>query len=196
MTNSLTKSHFFNSKEALMKWLQINHNQKEGIWVVYYKKSSKKAHIFYDDIVDACLCYGWIDSVPGKLDEEKTKLYISPRRPKSEWSKRNKLKIDTLIQLQLMQEPGFAKIRAAKEDGTWNKLNSSDDLIIPKDLRQKLNQLNGAYNYFIAFPNGVKKNILAWINSAKTQKTRIKRIDQTALLAQDNIRANQWKNSN
>ena len=105
------------TRSDLREWLQANYQQKSGVWLVTYKKPNKY-YLPYSDIVEECLCFGWIDSLPRKLDEEKTMLYISPRKKGSNWSRVNKEYVAKLQQLGLIHEAGLQKIGQAKEDGS------------------------------------------------------------------------------
>ncbi|NJQ97811.1 MAG: hypothetical protein HC784_09630, partial [Hydrococcus sp. CSU_1_8] len=133
----------------------------------------------YSEAVKEALCFGWIDSKIKSLDEERYMQIFTPRKPKSVWSKLNKQYLEELIKNDLMTEIGLAKIKAAKQDGSWNQLDAIEALIVPEDLKQALELNKTAKNYFEAFSNSSKKNILFWIESAKRPETRLKRIEQT-----------------
>ena len=92
-----------------------------------------------------------------------------------------------------MTPAGLEKVEAAKRDGSWNALDAIEALEIPPDLEAALARYDSARGHFDAFPRSVKRGILEWIANAKRPTTRSKRIEQTARLAQDNIRANQWR---
>lgn len=175
-------------------WLAKNHAKAEGIWFVYFKKSANKPRVSYDEAVEEALCFGWIDSLPRKIDDEKSKLLFTPRKPKSVWSKLNKTRIEKLIETGAMTEIGLAKIEAAKADGSWNRLDASDNLEIAADLQKAFDENKTAAKNFQAFPNGVKKAILQWLNAAKRTETRRKRIEETVSMAAKNKRAQFDKN--
>lgn len=180
------------SRKELRDWLRKNHKQKESIWLVTYKKGSE-FWLPYDDIVEEVLCFGWIDSLPRKLDEARTKLRLSPRKPKSGWSAVNKVRIEKLIKNKLMTLAGLEKITAAKKDGSWTKLDQGDKGILSPELEKAFSKNKLARKNFEAFPPSAKKGILEWVNSAKTDETRNKRITETVKLAAKNLRANQWR---
>jgi uncharacterized protein YdeI (YjbR/CyaY-like superfamily) len=175
------------------KWLEKNHTRDEGIWLITFKKTSGKPRIEYEEAVEEALCFGWIDSKPGKLDDERTMLWFSPRKKGSKWSKPNKERVARLTKSNLMHESGLAKVVAAKKDGTWTALDAVEALEVPEDLAKALKSYPHSQKFFEAFPRSVKRGILEWISSAKRPETRAKRIDETARLANENIRANQWK---
>ena len=182
---------FVEDREALRAWLSEQHSSDEGIWLVFYK--GEKRTLSYDDIVEEALAFGWVDSKPGKVDDEKTKLYLSPRNPESNWSALNKRRVAKLQEAGLMMEAGLRLVAIAKENGSWDALNDVDNLVIPDDLAQELGKYDDAEANFKAFPSSAQRGILEWIFNAKRDATRTKRIEETARLAQENKRANQWR---
>jgi uncharacterized protein YdeI (YjbR/CyaY-like superfamily) len=174
------------------EWLSANHQQPTGVWLVSYKKATGKLEFDYDAAVEEALCFGWIDSKPNKLDAERSMLWFAPRQSGTGWSKPNKLRIDRAIANDLMTPAGMAKIAAAKLDGSWSKLDAVENLEIPDDLAIALAAQPPASANFEAFPRSTKRGILEWILNAKTPATRAKRILETATLAAQNLRANQW----
>jgi uncharacterized protein YdeI (YjbR/CyaY-like superfamily) len=173
-------------------WLEENHQKEKGLWLIIYKKKSQVPSVFYDEAVDEALCFGWIDSKPNKRDAESYFQYFSQRSPKSNWSKVNKDKIARLETEGKIHTSGYEMIRIAKEDGTWDALNDVENLIIPPDLATELQKYEHAKSNFENFPRSVKRGILEWIFNAKRPATREKRILETAALAEQNIRANQY----
>lgn len=174
------------SLEEWRRWLEKNHRTSLGVWLIYYKVKSGKPSVQYSEAVKEALCFGWIDSKVKSLDEERYMQIITPRKPKSVWSKLNKQYIEELIEQGLMTTFGLEKIEAAKQDGSWNSLDAIEALIIPSDLKQALEANKTAKDYFEAFSNSSKKNILFWIDSAKRPETRLKRIEQTVNSAVQN----------
>ncbi|MGF1515538.1 MAG: YdeI family protein [Elainellaceae cyanobacterium] len=173
-------------------WLRENHLRAENVWLITYKKSSGQPTLSYDDAVEEALCFGWIDSVPRKLDEARKMLYFAPRKPGSGWSRPNKARVARMVALAKMMPAGLAKVAAAKADGSWSALDDVENLIVPNDLAAALAAMPPATEHWEAFPRSVKRGILEWIASAKREATRGKRIEETARLAQENKRANQW----
>lgn len=182
----------FETRLQWREWLQLNHQTTKGVWLVYFKKASGKPHLSYDEAVEEALCFGWIDSKPGKIDDEKSKQYYCPRNPKSNWSALNKTRVEHLRKAGLMTEAGEKMITIAIESGTWTALDDVENLVIPDDLQIALDNFEKANTNFLAFPKSVKRGILEWIKNAKTTETRQKRINETSTLANENIRANQY----
>ncbi len=171
-------------------WLEQNHIQTEGVWLISYKKATGKPRFEYEEAVEEALCFGWIDSKPNKLDDERSLLWFAPRKSGTGWSKLNKERVEKLIGEGLMTSAGMAKIDAAKQYVSWNALDGVEALEIPPDLYQALASNESAQQYFEAFPRSVKRGILEWISSAKKPEIRAKRIEGTARLAAENIRIN------
>ena len=181
------------SREEWRAWLAEHYTQKEGVWFIGFKKATGKARIEYNDQVEEALCFGWVDSKTNKLDDERSMLWFAPRKAGSWWSKPNKERVERLIAQGLMTESGLAKIEAAKIDGSWTALDAIEALEVPEDLAGALSTFPHAEEYFDAFPRSVKRGILEWIAHAKRPETRAKRIRETAELAEQNIRAHQWR---
>ncbi|MEM6432109.1 MAG: YdeI/OmpD-associated family protein [Deinococcota bacterium] len=173
-------------------WLESHHTQDNGVWLISYKKATGLAYVDYDSAVEEALCFGWIDSVPRKLDERRSMLYFAARKAGSGWSRLNKQRIAKMLDAGLMMPAGLAKLDAAKQDGSWSALDAVENLEIPDDLAAAFAEYDQAAANFKAFPRSAKRGILEWISNAKRPATRAKRIAETAELAQQNIRANQW----
>ena len=104
------EERFFATRTELRNWLANNFNKTEGIWAIFYKKSSGLGDLSWEAIVEECLCFGWIDSLPGKVDETRTKIYISPRKANSGWSRRNKALLIELQKSGLIEQPGLLSL--------------------------------------------------------------------------------------
>ena len=193
MQPSAENSFFAETRFQWRAWLEANHATVSGIWLVFNKKSSGLPHIPYEEDVEEALCFGWVDSKPAKVDDVRSSLYYSPRKPKSGWARTNKIRVARLLEESLMREVGLRVIEAAKADGSWELLDSVENLEIPSDLELALQATEGASANFAVFPKSAKQGILQWIVQAKRGETRAARIAETARLAAVNERANQWK---
>lgn len=180
------------SPEDWRAWLAAHHTRGEGVWLIRYKKATGKPSLSYDEAVEEALCFGWVDSLPRALDAARSMLYFAPRKPGSGWSRKNKERIARLTAAGRMQPAGRAKVDAAKADGSWSALDAIENLEVPDDLQAALAAHPPAAEHFGAFPRSVKRGILEWIASAKREATRAKRVEETARLAAENVRANQW----
>ncbi|WP_242050445.1 YdeI/OmpD-associated family protein [Oculatella sp. FACHB-28] len=193
MTEVPTNSTHPKTRSEWRAWLEQHHTRDKGVWLISYKKATGKPRFDYEEAVEEALCFGWIDSKGNKLDEERSLLWFAPRKPGTGWSKLNKERVERLIAQNMMMPAGLTKVEAAKQDGSWNALDAIEALEIPPDLETALASYAEAKQNFEAFPRSVKRGILEWVAAAKRPETRTKRINETAQLAAQNLRANQWQ---
>lgn len=177
------------SRQELRDWLDANHSTSDTTWLVSFKKHVAENYVPYGDIVEELLCYGWIDTRTQRLDEDRTMLLVSPRKPGSTWSASNKKRVTKLEHAGLMTSVGRAKIDDAKRDGSWEFLDDIENLVIPKDLSDALKKNEAARKEFDSFGKSAKKVILLWIKRAKRNETRAKRVGETVRLAAQGLRA-------
>jgi uncharacterized protein YdeI (YjbR/CyaY-like superfamily) len=180
------------SRTAWRAWLAEHHSRAAGVWVVTWKKGSGGPHVPYSDLVEEALCFGWIDSRPGKVDERRSRVWLAPRKRGSGWSRANKERVERLAAAGLVAERGLGVIEAAKADGSWTALDAVEELVVADDLASALAEHQPAREQWDAFSRSTRKGILQWIASAKKPATRAARVLETALLAQQGTKANQW----
>ncbi len=180
-------------RAAFRKWLEQNHATKPGFWLVYYKKNSGKPSISYPEAVKEALCFGWIDSKVNAIDDERYMQVFTPRKAKSVWSALNKKYIAELLEQNLITPAGLKAIEVAKQNGQWESLDKVETLEIPDDLAKAFKKNKTAKANFEKFPPSSRKLILQWIASAKRDETRQKRIEETVMLASQNIKANHYR---
>lgn len=181
------------NRQEWRDWLQINHDRKQSIWLIYYKKKSNIPTVTYSEAVDEALCFGWIDSKSKPLDDEKFMQFFSKRKAKSVWSKVNKEKIERLTKEGLMTKAGFDIIEIAKQNGSWTILDEVEALIIPKDLNDEFENRPKAKAYFLSLSRSDKRNILQWLILAKRQETRQNRISEIVELSEQFLKPKQFR---
>lgn len=178
------------TRKQWRQWLEKNHRHAAGVWFIYFKKETGKPRVSYDEAVKEALCFGWIDSLPRKLDAERTMLKFTPRKPKSVWSQLNKTRVKRLIAEQQIQPSGLAAVKLAQQNGSWDTLTASDKAAknntSPRDLIQELAKNKKAKENFQQFSVSIRRMFLAWIDSAKRPETRNQRLKQTVLMAEAN----------
>lgn len=170
------------SSSELREWLLRNHTQKESIWLVTFKKEVTEKYVSVQEVLDELLCFGWIDGIRRKLDNERTMQLIAPRRVEH-WSQTYKVRFAKLEAAGLVHQSGFNAVEASKKTGLWNFMDDVDNLIIPKDLKDALTKNNEAMLFFETINPSSKRFVLRWIKLAKTDKTRASRIDQIVQLS-------------
>lgn len=172
------------------KWLEEHHATAENVWLVIYKKGSGVPSVYYPEAVDEALCFGWVDSLPNKRDENSYYQFFARRNPRSNWSKVNKEKVERLLASGKMTAAGMAMVELAKSSGTWDALNAVDAVEEPSDLREALEANENAYENWRSFSRSSRRGILEWIQTAKKPETRARRIAETVSLAAENKKAN------
>lgn len=177
---------YASDRQTWRRWLQENHLQVMGVWLIYYKVSSAKPSVKYSEAVKEALCFGWIDSKVKTLDEERYMQIFTPRKPKSVWSKLNKQYVEELDSQGLIAAAGWKTIEIARQNGSWTSLDAIEALIIPSDLQHALEANREAEKNFANFSKTTKKNILYWIDTAKRSETRLKRIEKTVIASAAN----------
>ena len=180
------------SRAAWRAWLADHHGRGEGVWLVRTKKAADGPTLSADDVVEEAVAFGWIDSVPKKVDAERWMIWVAPRQPGSNWSRLSKERAERMETSGQMAEAGREVVARARADGSWSALDDVENLIIPPDLAAELAARPPAPDEWEAFPPSTKRGILEWILNAKRRATRERRIEETARLAQQGKRANQW----
>ncbi|HET9173849.1 MAG TPA: YdeI/OmpD-associated family protein [Candidatus Saccharimonadales bacterium] len=182
---------YMSNRQDWHQWLLNNASDSKGIWLVYDKGANRV--LSSADITEEALCFGWIDSVPGRVSDTQSKIYVSPRKPQSAWSKLNKERVARLTKSKLMKPAGLEAVRVAKLNGAWNKLNNSDNFELPQELSDLLAANPKAKVFYDKMPPSSHRIILEWIYAAKTEETRLKRIGETVELAAKGIKANHYR---
>jgi uncharacterized protein YdeI (YjbR/CyaY-like superfamily) len=172
-------------------WLDANHAASRGVWLVSWRPASGRPVLTYEDAVEEALAFGWIDSKARKLDEDRTMLWMSPRKSGSAWSRPNKGRIERLEGAGLMAPAGRLAVDAAKQDGSWTRLDPVWDLVVPDDLESAFEAHPGSRAQWDAFPVSARRASLSWIVEARTDATRRKRVEATASEAAAGRRVNQ-----
>jgi uncharacterized protein YdeI (YjbR/CyaY-like superfamily) len=188
MSNKEIETYCPKSQTEWRQWLEKNHQSKQSVWLIYYTKKSTIPSLSWSEAVDEALCFGWIDSTRKTIDELSFMQFFSKRKPKSNWSKINKEKVQLLIDSKRMTKAGYKSIESAKQNGYWTILDEVEELIIPKDLEIAFEKYKGSKDYFLSLSKSTRKIILSWIALAKQQETRQKRIDEVVKSAEQNLK--------
>jgi len=157
-------------------WLNKNHAKCDGVWLVYYRTSTGRRRLSWENAVREALCFGWIDSKVKPIDDERYKQIFTPRKPRSVWSKINKQHIAELTESDLMADAGLRAVDVAKENGAWSLLEPVDALIVPADLESALEGSKPAREGYEALSKSAKRAVLYSLYSARREETRAKRL--------------------
>ena len=170
-------------------WLEANHAAVPGAWLVTWRARSGRVGLDYEAAVEEALCFGWVDSTGGRVDEDRGKLYFARRKARSPWAATNKARVERLIGEGRMAPAGLAAIERAKANGSWEVLDSVERLEVPPDLAAALKADPVAAANFTAFPPSARKMHLAWVALAQRPETRASRIATIVEVAARNERA-------
>jgi uncharacterized protein YdeI (YjbR/CyaY-like superfamily) len=167
----------FATATQLEKWLKANHEKQRELWVRIFKKGSGTPSVTWDDCVVVAIAWGWIDGQRKSLDEVSFLQRLTPRRPKSNWSKRNREHAERLIAEGRMQPSGLAHVEAARQDGRWEQAYAgSSELVIPDDFLEELQKHPAAKQFFATLDRKNLFVIYYRLHTAKRVETRKKRI--------------------
>ena len=181
--------HYFKNDGEWREWLHENHAASNGVYLILYKVDHEKLSMRWEEAVRIALCYGWIDSTVKSLGDGKRRQYFCPRKPKSVWSKVNKDHIKELKSQGLMHKSGLEAIKIAKKNGSWTALDDVENGVIPDDLQKAFDQNKTAFENFQNFTKGQRKSYLYWLNQAKREETRAKRISEIISLSEQNVKS-------
>jgi uncharacterized protein YdeI (YjbR/CyaY-like superfamily) len=175
------------SSAELRAWLLNNHGQSKSVWLVTYKKHVQVKYVSTSEILDELLCFGWIDGVRRKVDNNKTMQLISPRKTQL-WARTYKTRFAKLQNEGRIHLSGLRSIEMAKQNSTWTAMEDVDALEIPLDLNEVLSAQPPTLLLFNSFAPSYRRNVLRWLKLAKTNGTREKRLVQIAQFSQENKR--------
>jgi uncharacterized protein YdeI (YjbR/CyaY-like superfamily) len=165
----ITETLYLTDRNKWRSWLAKNHTSAKEIWLIYYNKKSGKPRIPYNDAVEEALCYGWIDSIVKKYDEERAAQRFSPRRKNSQLSEMNKERIRRLIEAGKMTPAGLESIKHHLGNSNSGKKNNflTDDFCIPEDILRILKSNKTVWNHFQNFPEHYKRIRIGWIDGSR-----------------------------
>jgi uncharacterized protein YdeI (YjbR/CyaY-like superfamily) len=167
----------FSSQKDFETWLAKNHDLSDGIWIRIFKKASGVQSITYAQALDEALCYGWIDGQVKSFDETSYLQKFTPRRKRSNWSKRNTEHIARLTKLGKMKPSGLLEVEKAKKDGRWeNAYASPKNMTMPEDFLTEIKKHNKAEEFFQTLNKSNKFAIAYMLQDAKKPETRERRL--------------------
>ncbi|MET0726958.1 MAG: YdeI/OmpD-associated family protein [Acidimicrobiales bacterium] len=174
---------------AWRNWLEHHHRTARGVWVASWKKATGRSAVPYERLVEEALCFGWIDSTANTLDDERSLQLMTPRKPKSGWTRLNRQRVAALEARGQMTDAGREAVEIAKANGWWEIYDPVEDLIEPHDLAAALDASPSARAAWDGFPPSPRKQMLWWVISAAKAETRAARISKIATEAEQGRRA-------
>lgn len=180
------KTLSFASPEDLSLWLRANHHKESELWIKIFKNKSGIASVSWTDVVIETLCWGWIDGVKKSLNDQAYYQRITPRKPRSNWSKRNTEHVERLISAGRMEAPGLVQVQAAKADGRWdNAYLPASETEVPGDFVEALEKKSKAKQFFLTLNKSSKYAITYGLTTAKQPETRQRRFEKFMQMLED-----------
>jgi uncharacterized protein YdeI (YjbR/CyaY-like superfamily) len=176
------------NRKEWREWLAKNHTTENEVWLVYHKKHSGSSGIAYADSVEEALCFGWIDSIIQRIDDDVYVRKFTPRKKSSRWSALNKRRVARLIKEGRMTKAGLAVLNYSNSDDDYGRTpeRAQQNLIPPPFMEQALRRNPKAWSNFQSLAPSYRRNYIGWISAAKTDETRNKRIKEAIALLAEN----------
>lgn len=165
--------HFFETPAEFRAWLEANHATADELWVGYYRKGTGRPSMTWPESVDQALCFGWIDGIRRRIDDESYTNRFTPRRKGSNWSLVNTKRALELIEAGLMQPAGLAAFEARQSDG-YSYESGPEGLAEPYE--SEFRRHPAAWEYWQAQAPHYRRGSAHWVMSAKREETREKRL--------------------
>jgi uncharacterized protein YdeI (YjbR/CyaY-like superfamily) len=162
------------TRQQWRAWLSQNHASSPGIWLVRHKEHTGVMSMPYEDVVREALCFGWVDSLIKRLDDDRYAIKVSPRKPTSKWSDINRRRWNDLKAADLLAAPGLA---AAPTGNRYAPHPPIPEL--PAYVAEAFKTNRAAWRHFQALAPTYRRNFVVWIHTAKRPETREKRIRES-----------------
>ncbi|MEP7736422.1 YdeI/OmpD-associated family protein [Nocardioides sp. 31GB23] len=166
------------TRAQLRAWLAAHHATVRGVWLCSWRSGTGRPACPYPEVVEEAICFGWIDSTAGRLDDERGLQLLTPRRARSTWTRLNRRRAADMEAAGLMTDAGRRAVGAARANGWWTILDPVEDLLEPADLAAALDAVPAARATWDSFPAGARKAMLWWVLSAARPETRAGRVAQ------------------
>ncbi len=168
---------FFSTPDDFRKWLEENHEKETELWVGYYKKATKKPGITWPESVDQALCFGWIDGLRKRIDEEAYRIRFTPRKPSSHWSVVNIKRIKELKKDGLVEPSGLEAFKKRTKEKTAKASYEQKNAVLPANYSAQLKKNKRAWKFFSEnISPSIQKQCIWWVISAKKEETRLRRL--------------------
>jgi uncharacterized protein YdeI (YjbR/CyaY-like superfamily) len=172
------------TRERWRQWLAKNHDSVSEVWLVFHKKHTRRPCVAYTDALDEALCYGWIDSLVKRIDDDRFARKFTPRKPESNWSSINIRRYNELKAAGKLAAPGVARSPQGRPvvDGPSADSLPADFATFRNQAEKALKQDRRASTTFEALPPSHRRRYLDWIAMAKREETREKRLREAIAL--------------
>jgi uncharacterized protein YdeI (YjbR/CyaY-like superfamily) len=185
------KTFYAANRNEWRAWLEKRHETETDVWLIYYKKASALPRVPYDDAVEEALCFGWVDSLVKRLDDEKFAQKFTPRKDQQKWSEHNKKRARAMIEQGKMTDAGLAVIGKgvldSSRDPSARKISDRRRFdTVPEFIQKALNKNKKAREFFDKLAPSYRRHYIGWITMAKRPETQQRRLAEAIeLLAQN-----------
>ncbi len=181
------KKVFANNRDEWRLWLEKNHKKEMGIWLVYYKKHIGKSSISYTDSVEEAICFGWIDGLKKKIDDETYAYRFTPRKKNSKWSPLNINYAKKMIKEGKMTKTGLEAFNQKKNyEQEILKAKAAKEILLTPKIEKALKENKKAWENFNNLAPSYKKQYVGWLVAAKKDETRKRRLEEAIRLLEQN----------
>jgi len=178
------KTLYVTTREDWRAWLAAHHDTEREIWLVYAKQHTGQPRVLYDDAVEEALCFGWIDSIVKRLDDDFYAQKFTPRKAKSAWSESNLRRYARLLKAGRIAPPGLAKSPPAEEKKP--SAPAASETAVPGYIEQRLQTNAQAWRNFQNLAPSYRRLYVKWIDTAKREETRRKRLEEAVTALEEN----------
>jgi len=170
-------------------WMRRHHDEETEIWLVFFRKQSGRVGIDYEASVEEALCFGWIDSIVRRLDDQRYVRKFTPRTDRKKWSETNRRRVAKLIGEQRMTQAGLAKVgypHPEREPAPASEPQKTTQVAIPEFIAVALRANKEARQNFNRLAPSYRRDCVGWIASAKRKATRERRLSEVIDLLERN----------
>ena len=166
------------TRAQVRAWLEHHHSTAKGVWLCSWRgASAHRPRCPYPEVVEEALCFGWIDSTVRTIDDHRGMQLLTPRKPRSTWTRLNRRRVADMEAAGLMTDAGRRAVEVAKANGWWTILEPVEDLLEPAELAAALDADPTARAAWDGFPPSARKQMLWWVISAAKAETKGRRIE-------------------
>jgi len=176
VTRSERPAVYFSSAAELRAWLDEHHAEADELWVGFHKKGTGVPSLTWPESVDEALCFGWIDGLRQRVDARRYRIRFTPRRAGSVWSAVNLRRAEELIAEGRMRPPGLAAWERRREDRARRDSFEQEAAGLTPEHERDLRRDRAAWQFWTSQPPGYRKTASWWVESAKREETRRRRL--------------------
>ena len=170
------------NQHAWRRWLDANHADVPEVWVVFYKKTVHRPGVptlTYENAVEQAICFGWIDGLKRRVDDERYAHRFTPRKPDSRWSESNRARLERMRSQGLMAPPGEEAVAASIRSGAWELPAAPAPVGTPPELPAALDEDSAARAGWATLAPSEQRRYETWIGIAKREETRARRLNES-----------------